>query len=243
MVILYQVIIVNEIKNKKILIVDDEKELLKMIKEILNSDGFSYVYTAENCAEALKIIKEQSIALCVLDVNLPDGNGFGLYGDIRAFSQAPVIFLTARGEADDRLQGLGLGADDYIVKPFLTAELLLRITALLRRAYTAAPKTTSFRLSDRTVDFETAEVVCGEKSFPLTAKEFILLKKLWENRNRIVTNDALCMTAWGDNYYGYENTLMVHIRRLREKIEENPSSPKHLITAKGLGYKMVTCDE
>lgn len=233
----------NEIKNKKILIVDDEKELLAMIKDMLYSDGFSYVYTAENCAEALKIIKEHSIALCVLDVNLPDGSGFGLYSDIRDISQAPVIFLTARGEADDRLAGLGLGADDYIVKPFLTAELLLRITALLRRTYTAIPETTSFKLSDRIVDFEAAQVLCGEKSFPLTAKEFILLKKLWENKNRIVTNDALCMTAWGDSYYGYENTLMVHIRRLREKIEKNPSSPKHLITARGLGYKLVICDE
>lgn len=233
----------NEIKNKKILIVDDEKELLKMIKDILYSDGFSYVYTAENCAEALKIIEEQSIALCVLDVNLPDGSGFGLYSDIRDISQAPVIFLTARGEANDRLQGLGLGADDYIVKPFLTAELLLRITAILRRAYTSIPETTSFTLSDITLDFEAAQVVRGGKKIPLTAKEFILLKKLWENRNRIVTNDALCMTAWGDSYYGYENTLMVHIRRLREKIEENPSSPKHLITARGLGYKLVTDNE
>lgn len=233
----------NEINNKKILIVDDEKELLKMIKDILYSDGFSYVYTAENCTEALKIIKEQSIALCVLDVNLTDGSGFGLYSDIRDISQAPVIFLTARGEADDRLQGLGLGADDYIVKPFLTAELLLRISAILRRAYTSIPETTSFTLSDITVDFEAAQVVRGGKKIPLTAKEFILLKKLWENRNRIVTNDALCMSAWGDGYYGYENTLMVHIRRLREKIEENPSSPKHLITARGLGYKLVTDNE
>lgn len=215
----------EELKNKKILLVDDEKDLLDMIRDILWSEGFFNVYTAENCKQALKIVKEQPIALCILDVNLPDGNGFSLYNDIRRLSQAPVIFLTARGEAEDKLQGLGLGADDYIVKPFLTRELLLRITALLRRTYAKPQEVTSFRLSGRTVDFETAQVICGNKKISLTAKEFILLKKLWENKNRIVTNDALCMAAWGDNYYGYENTLMVHIRRLREKIEENPSKP------------------
>lgn len=233
----------EELKNKKILLVDDEKDLLDMIRDILWSEGFFNVYTAENCKQALKIVKEQPIALCILDVNLPDGNGFSLYNDIRRLSQAPVIFLTARGEAEDKLQGLGLGADDYIVKPFLTRELLLRITALLRRTYAKPQEVTSFRLSGRTVDFETAQVICGNKKISLTAKEFILLKKLWENKNRIVTNDALCMAAWGDNYYGYENTLMVHIRRLREKIEENPSKPKHLLTAKGLGYKLVTENE
>ena len=233
----------EELKNKKILIVDDEAELLTMIRDILYADGYSYIYTAENCSKALKIIKEQPIALCILDVNLPDGNGFTLYNDMRAYRDAPVIFLTARGEAEDKLKGLALGADDYIIKPFLTAELLLRITALLRRTYSKPPEVTSFALSDRTVDFETAQVVCGDKRVPITAKEFILLKKLWANKNRIVTNDALCMAAWGDNYYGYENTLMVHIRHLREKIEKNPSSPKHLVTARGLGYKLVIDNE
>ena len=185
----------EELKNKKILLVDDEKDLLDMIRDILWSEGFFNVYTAENCKQALKIVEEQPIALCILDVNLPDGNGFSLYNDIRRLSQAPVIFLTARGEADDKLQGLGLGADDYIVKPFLTQELLLRITALLRRTYAKPQEVTSFRLSGRTVDFETAQVICGNKKISLTAKEFILLKKLWENKNRIVTNDALCMAT------------------------------------------------
>lgn len=233
----------KELKNKKILLVDDEKELLHMVRDILLADGFLSVYSALNCSEALKIIKEQTIALCVLDVNLPDGNGFSLYNDIRALSKAPVIFLTARGEAEDKLLGLGMGADDYIVKPFLTGELLLRITALLRRTYGKPLEITDFSLSDRTVDLENAQVCCREKRIPLTAKEFILLRKLWENKNRIVTSDALCMAAWGDGYYGYENALMVHIRHLREKIEENPSNPKHLITVKGLGYKLVTDNE
>lgn len=233
----------NELKNKKILIVDDEKDILKMINEVLTKEGFFNIFTAENCAEAMEIIKTQTIALCVLDINLPDGDGFSLFEEIRKISQAPVIFLTARGEADDKIRGLGLGADDYIVKPFLTKELILRIAALLRRTYSKPQTDTLIRLSDRIINFETVSVICNDKEIPLTAKEFILIKKLWENKNRIVTNDALCMAAWGDEYYGYENTLMVHIRRLREKTEVNPSKPKHLITAKGIGYKLVINDE
>lgn len=233
----------KELKNKKILIVDDEKDILKMIYEILTKDGFFNIYTAENCAEAMEVIKTQTVALCVLDVNLPDGDGFSLFDEIRKFSQAPVIFLTARGEADDKIRGLGLGADDYIVKPFLTKELILRIVALLRRTYSKPQTDFVIKLSDRIINLETVSVIFKDKEIPLTAKEFILIKKLWENKNRIVTNDALCMAAWGDEYYGYENTLMVHIRRLREKIEENPSKPKHLITARGIGYKLVISDE
>lgn len=233
----------EELKNKKILLVDDERELLKMIEDILFQDGFFHIYTAVNCREAIQIVREQAIALCVLDVNLPDGNGFSLYREIRRLSQAPVIFLTARGEGEDKIQGLGLGADDYIVKPFLKKEFLLRVTVILRRVYTRPQTEAVFYLSGRKVDFETASVFCQDRETPLTAKEFILLKKLWENKNRIVTSDALCMAAWGDGYYGYQNTLMVHIRRLREKLEENPSQPKHLLTVKGLGYKLVISDE
>lgn len=233
----------DDIKNKKILIVDDEKDLLHLIAGVLRSGGFSYVYTAQSAAEALALAASQPIALFVLDVNLPDMSGFDLYGRLRASSRSPVIFLTARGESADRLQGLSLGADDYVVKPFLSRELLLRITALLRRTYSRPPEVASFSLSDRTVSFETAQVLCGGRKIPLTAKEYILIKKLYENRGRIVTNDALCMAAWGDGYYGYENTLMVHIRRLREKLEAAPSYPKHLLTVRGLGYKLVIADE
>ncbi len=231
----------DELFNKRILVVDDEPELLQIISDGLFRAGFFYVLTAQNCHEALSVAQSQPIALYILDINLPDGNGFALFRDIRAASsKAPIIFLTARGEADDRIQGFELGADDYIVKPFLVRELVLRVTALLRRSYATESPVTMLRLSDRTVDFSTASVIYREKHIPLTAKEFILIKKLFENRNKIVTNDALCMAAWGDHYYSYENSLMVHIRRLREKIETNPSRPQHLITIKGLGYKLVT---
>ena len=233
----------QELKNKKILIVDDEPELLKMLSDILYHDGFYNIYTAKDCNEALKIAGEQAISLFLLDVNLPDGDGFTLFENLQKISKSPVMFLTARGEADDRIKGLGLGADDYIVKPFLPGELILRVIAVLKRIYNINDSKTAFALSGKTVDFETASVKSGGEQIPLTAKEFILLKKLYENKNRIVTNDALCMAAWGEDYYGYENTLMVHIRRLRKKIENEPSKPKHLITVKGLGYKLVVENE
>lgn len=233
----------TEIKNKKILIVDDEKELLKMLSERLYKNGFYNVYTASDCAGAVKIAEAQTVSLYLLDVNLTDGDGFELFERLRKISDAPVIFLTARGDGGDRVKGLGLGADDYIVKPFLADELILRVSGVLKRVYGITENKSVFELSGVTVNLETAAVTKDGKETPLTAKEYILIKKLWENRNKIVTNDALCMAAWGEDYYGYENTLMVHIRRLRKKIEVEPSMPKHLITAKGLGYKLVAQNE
>lgn len=231
----------DTIKNKKILLVDDEKELLQLVKDALYKEGFYRVFTAETCAAARTVAAQQSPALCLLDVCLPDGDGFSLFEEIRRRADVPVIFLTARGEPDDKLQGLGLGADDYIVKPFLMKELVLRVTAVLKRIYGRGEESAAagFQLGSRYIDFETASVQTDGRTFSFTAKEFILLRKLYENKNKIVTSDALCEAAWGDGYYGYENTLMVHIRRLREKIENDPSHPVHLITVKGIGYKLV----
>ena len=233
----------QEIKNKKILIVDDEKELRNMLSDILYKNGFYNVIAAHDCASAMEIAQSQSISLYLLDVNLPDGDGFSLFEELRKISSAPAIFLTARGEGSDRVKGLGLGADDYIVKPFLADELILRVNAVLKRVYGITEAKSTFALTDAVVDLETASVNKNGAETALTAKEYILIKKLWENKNKIVTNDALCMAAWGEDYYGYENTLMVHVRRLRQKIEAEPSKPKHLVTVKGLGYKLVTNNE
>lgn len=233
----------DELLNKKILIVDDELDLLRMIEDILFSEGFYNICTAANCEKALSIAKTQTISLFVLDINLPDGNGFMLYNELRKISQSPVIFLTARGEPDDRIRGLGLGADDYVTKPFLPKELVLRIRALLRRVYPSSQTETKFIIGKKTIDIANAQVISDNTVLPLTAKEVILIKKLWENKNRIVTNDALCLAAWGEDYYGHENSLMVHIRHLREKIENTPSHPKNIVTLKGIGYKLVTDNE
>ncbi|SHJ75462.1 response regulator transcription factor [Paramaledivibacter caminithermalis] len=235
----------ENIKNKKILIVDDEPEIRKMIESFLRKEGFFRIYLALTCEEALAICRLNKPHIAILDVMLPDGDGFELFSSIRQFSQMPVIFLTAKGEAQDRLLGLGLGADDYIVKPFLPRELILRLTAILKRVYinTIKQRLPIFKLEGCIVDLESAIVRSNKGEQTLTAKEHGLLLKLYENKGRIVTSDALCEAVWGDDYYGYENSLMVHIRRIREKIEINPSKPKNLLTIRGLGYKLIVKEE
>lgn len=232
-------------KTKKILIVDDEIDIRKMVDGFLRKEGFTRIYHAANCKEALTVSRSNKPDIAILDVMLPDGDGFALLSSIRRFSQMPVLFLSAKGEDEDRLLGLGLGADDYLVKPFLPRELVLRLFSILRRVYTspADEQQPVIQLGDYTVDLEGAVVRNEKGEQPLTAKEHALLFKLYENRGRIVTSDALCQAVWGDDYFGYENTLMVHIRRIREKIEVNPSRPEHLITVRGLGYKLMTKEE
>lgn len=224
--------------NKKLLLVDDEPELLKMVTSILSDEGFENIATADSVKKGIAAVQGEKPDLAVLDVMLPDGDGFSLMQQIRTFSDVPVIFLTAKDEAADRLAGLGLGADDYIAKPFLPQELLLRIYAVLRRCYKEdAPMV---NLDGCTIDFGRAEVNKAGEIIPLTAKEHILLETLARNEGKIVTVDTLCEALWGDNPFGYENSLNAHIRRIREKIETDPSKPVSLITIKGLGYKLNT---
>lgn len=223
--------------DKKLLLVDDEPELLKMVTAILADDGFHRLVTAGSMSEGISAAETERPDLAILDVMLPDGDGFSLMENIRRQSDIPVIFLTARDEAADKLAGLGLGADDYIAKPFLPQELLLRVYAVLRRCY--KEEAPLLKLAGCTVDFSRAEVDRAGKKLPLTAMEHKLLETLARNEGRIVTLDALCEALWGDNPFGYENSLNAHIRRVREKIEANPSKPVSLLTVKGLGYKLL----
>ena len=167
---------------------------------------------------------------------LPDGDGFSLFGTLRNIRDVPVLFLSARDEDEARLKGLGLGADDYITKPFLPQELLLRLRAVLRRVY--REETHAARLGETEIDWGKGTVRRDGREIALTAKEFALLRKLWEARGNIVTIDALCSALWDGPLVGYENTLMVHIRRLREKVEADPSHPRFLLTVRGLGYRL-----
>ena len=228
------------LKEKKILIVDDEKDLLKMLVSMFNEYGYKNIITASSYKEAQNEISKDLPDLALLDVMLGDGNGFELINEIKKKADIPVLFLTARGEDEDKLVGLGAGADDYIVKPFLAKELFLRVNAVLRRTYRNDNKI--INLNACRIDFEKAVVIKNNDEIPLTAKEFELLQALYRNCGKIVTIDSLCEAAWGDNPFGYENSLMAHIRRIREKIEENPSKPVSLITVKGLGYKLITED-
>ena len=219
----------------RILIVDDEAALQNMVKEILAQAGYDTA-SALTCAQALERFQAAPPDAVLLDVNLPDGDGFSLFGKLRENGDMPVLFLSARDEDADRLQGLGLGADDYITKPFLPQELLLRLKAVLRRVYREALDTT--QLGDVEIDWGKGIIRRNGGETALTAKEFTLLKKLWDARGNIVTIDALCAALWDGPLVGYENTLMVHIRRLREKIEADPSHPKYLLTVRGLGYRL-----
>lgn len=228
-------------KQKRILVVDDEPGLLQMVVSILNQDGYMQIKTAGTVREALGVCQEWTPELAILDVMLPDGDGFFLFEQIKSFLDIPILFLTARGEDSDRLHGLGLDADDYLVKPFLPKELLLRIGIILRRFYKDEKPVVTLKGSQ--IDFSRAEVIRGGERIPLTAKEFEILQALYRNAGRIVTIDQLCEAAWGDNPFGYENSLMAHIRRIREKIEEHPSSPVSLLTVRGLGYKLTLADK
>ena len=219
----------------RILIVDDEPALQAMVKEILTQAGYE-TEGALCCAEALEKFRASAPDAVLLDVMLPDGDGFSLFGRLRQGRDVPVLFVSARDEDEARLRGLGLGADDYIVKPFRPKELELRILSILKRAY--PEKDDTLILPTCQVNFSQALITKGELEIQLTAKEYSILKVLYNNQNRIVTFDQLLEKVWGLQYQGYENTMMAHIRKIRQKIEANPSKPECLLTVKGLGYKL-----
>ena len=220
---------------RKILIVDDEPVLQNMVGEMLKQAGYE-TFAALSCRDAVTQFQASVPDAVLLDVMLPDGDGFSLFGTLRQMRDIPVLFLSARDEDEARLRGLGLGADDYITKPFLPQELLLRLQAVLRRVYPDFPA--GARLGEIQIDWGKGTVCRSGAETALTAKEFALLKKLWDAQGNIVTIDALCSALWEGPLVGYENTLMVHIRRLREKIEPSPSHPQFLLTVRGLGYRL-----
>ena len=223
-------------KDRAILLVDDETDLLEMLQSIFQRAGYTRILTAASGKAALKIWKEAKPSMIILDVMMPGMDGIAVLKEIRRTSRIPVLMLTARGEAEDRIAGFEGGADDYLPKPFLPKELLLRVQAIMSRAY--PEKERRIYLEAATIDLDKAEGWRGEKPFSLTAKELQLIEKLYENAGRIVTTGSLCETVCGEFWQGYETTLSTHIRHLRVKIEQNPSKPVSLITVKGLGYRL-----
>lgn len=223
-------------KDKTILVVDDEANLREMLQSIFTRAGYTKILTAASGGEAIALCQERNPDLIILDVMLPGMDGYETLKIIREKNRVPVLMLTARGEAEDKYLGFESGANDYLVKPFLSKELLLRVQAILNRAY--PERDCLISLAASTVDLDRAEVRRGRKAFSLTAKELTLFEKLCENAGRIVTTVALCEAVCGEIWQGYENTLVTHIRHLREKIEKNPSKPVSLVTVKGLGYRL-----
>lgn len=231
---------IDRIHTKRLLVVDDAPEIRALVRAVLEDEGYTNLAFAAGHAEALAEFQRFAPEFALLDVMLPDGDGFSLARQLRAMDpRLPVMFLTAKDRPEDRLSGLTLGADDYLVKPFLPQELTLRIGAILRRCYPQDAASAELALAACTVDMDNAEVHRADgTTAQLTAKELSLLEALARNAGRIVTIDALCEELWGPACFGYENSLMTHVRRLREKIEADPSHPESLVTAKGLGYRL-----
>ena len=223
---------------KKVLVVDDEKLIVKGIRFSLEQDGYD-VTCAYDGEEALEFAKQTEYDIILLDLMLPKISGLEVFQPIRDFSSVPIIMLTAKGEDMDKILGLEYGADDYITKPFNILEVKARIKAILRRS----KKSTDEKEKARTVevaglrmDCESRRVYVHGKEVYLTAKEFDVLELLVFNPNKVYSRENLLNIVWGYEYPGDVRTVDVHIRRLREKIEENPSDPKYVHTKWGVGY-------
>jgi len=229
--------------QRRVLIVEDEESLVLTLRDRLTSEGY-VVDAAGDGDTAVERITGELFDLVILDVALPRRNGFDVCRDVRQRGvQTPILMLTARGQVIDRVVGLKLGADDYLVKPFEMAELLARIEALLRRTSTSAipagASAESYRFGDISVDFRRAEVTKGGQKLELSAREFKLLRYFIEHRGAALTRDELLNEVWGYNAMPSTRTVDVHVAWLRQKLEDNPRHPEYIHTVHGLGYKFV----
>ncbi len=225
--------------NKKILIVDDDAGILRMLDTVLRKAGYTHIYKASSGEEAVRMATSLSPDLVLLDVMLPDVDGYEVCKNIRLHSMVPILFLSAKSDEVDRLLSYAMGGDAYLTKPFSPRELLAKIKAILvRQQYYEtdgkAPNTYAF--GKFVLDMDKMMLFCDGKNVPLTAKEYALLEYLVRNKNVTISRKKLLETIWDVDYDGYDNTVMVHIRHLREKIEENPSEPIYIQTVKGRGY-------
>lgn len=224
--------------SKRVLVVDDEKLIVKGIRFSLEQDDMQ-VDCAYDGEEALAYARNNSYDIILLDIMLPKLTGFEVCQQIREFSSVPIIMLTAKGDDMDKILGLEYGADDYITKPFNILEVKARIKAIMRRAEPKAAsgeKAGSLESGDMRLDCEGRRAYVAGREIGLTAKEFEVLELLMRNPNKVYGRDKLLQLVWGADYPGDVRTVDVHIRRLREKVEENPSEPKFVHTKWGVGY-------
>ena len=224
----------------KILVVDDEKEIADLVKHCLEKEGFT-ITKCNNGSEALGIISREEFDLAILDVMLPGTDGFALCAEIRKKYKYPVIMLTAKTAFDDRISGLSLGADDYVTKPFNPPELVARAKAQLRR-YKQYNETAE---NDGTIEISGLEINSNKRTcslygemLTLTPTEFGILWLLCENAGKVISTEDIFERVWGEKYLDSNNTVMVHIRRIREKMHEKPKNPKFIKTVWGVGYKI-----
>lgn len=224
--------------GEKVLIIDDELHIVELLKYNLESNGYKSIY-ALNGKEGLNLVFEKKPDLILLDVMLPEMDGFDVCKAIKKekdLEGIPIIMLTAKGEEFDKILGLELGADDYITKPFSVRELLARVKAVLRRN-SKEEIAKVINIEDLVIDMDKHEVSKAGVSLELTLKEFELLKLLIANKGKVLTRDFLLDKVWGYEYYGETRTVDVHIRHLRQKIEEDDKNPRFIETVRGIGYK------
>jgi DNA-binding response OmpR family regulator len=223
---------------KRILLVDDEPLILKGLRFTLEQEGYE-ILTAADGEEALKVFFEQPVDLVLLDVMLPNMDGIQVCQRIRESSNVPILMLTAKGEDMDKILGLEYGADDYMTKPFNILEVKARIKAVMRRSKkeeAARPKGDTISAGGLTLDLDGRRTFRGNTEIPLTSKEFDMLRLLMENPGKVYKREDLLKAVWGDDYPGDERTVDVHVRRLREKIEEDAGNPVYVHTKWGIGY-------
>lgn len=227
-------------KGMQILVVDDEARMIDFIRMNLEVEGFK-VLAARNGIEALDMVRKHILDLIILDVMMPQLDGFETLRMLREFSNVPVIMLTAKGEEEDKVRGLELGADDYVTKPFGARELVSRVKAVLRRANIVVdPSQAILKIDDRlSIDFNRREVIVEGKHIKLRPTEYRLLYHLVENAGWTVPHEQLLAKVWGYEYRDETHYVRLYINYLREKIEEDPANPKYILTERGIGYRFV----
>ncbi len=230
----------TRIRDRRILVVDDEERMVRFIRLNLEHDGFEVV-EAYRGAQAIDRIRSGLPDLVLLDVMLPDIDGFEVLRIIREVSSVPVIMLTAKGEEDDRVRGLELGADDYITKPFSPRELVSRVRAVLRRTDSASTTTHGLiEVDDRLkIDFDRREVWVDGQIVQLRPTEYRLLYHLVQNAGWVITHDQLLAKVWGYEYRDEPHYVRLYINYLRKKLEKDPSNPQYILTERGVGYRFV----
>lgn len=225
--------------NEKILIVDDEEHIRELLKFNLENNGYKTI-SADNGLDALKIAKSEKLGLVLLDLMLPGMDGYDVCKEIRKdinISSTPIIMITAKGDEFDKVLGLELGADDYLTKPFSIREMLARVKAVLRRTVQQQADKKYYKFGNIIVDFDKHEVEKDGEKIELTFKEFELLEILINNKGRVMTRDFLLDKIWGYEYIGETRTVDVHIRHLRQKIENDDKNPMYIETVRGIGYR------
>ncbi|MBC5629205.1 response regulator transcription factor [Clostridium sp. NSJ-6] len=235
----------NSIFDKfKVLIIDDEEDITDILDTVLKREGFSNIFIANNGKDGIDLFKKVNPDIVLLDIMLPDISGYDVFNELRKYSKLPILFISAKTEEVDRLLGFAIGADDYITKPFSAKEVAFRLKARLKTfdnivTNKSINENKIIKFGDVEINEETGEVYKGGEILDFTAKELKLLMYLINNPNRIISKEMICNEVWGEDFFGYDNTITVHIRRLRKKIEDNPSKPKYITTVIGLGYKFV----